>query len=342
MSRRKQRSAFDQVSEFDRGRIVAYRDCGLSFREIGSRVGRVQITVMWICDRWMQEGTTDRRARSNPPQCTTSREDRQIVRMAVTDHSVTSRTIAQHIESVTHHSVSARTIRRRLQQSGLSARRPLLSLSSTHNHKRLHRQWCDERRMWAAEWNEVVFTDESRICLQHHDGRIRVWRHRGERMLNSCVLHRHTGPALGIMVWGGIGYHSRTPLGLATAIFHQDNAQPHVARIVQRFFVNHQIELLPWLVRSPDLSPIENMWSMVAQRMTLTTPPATTPDQLWERVEVAWSAVPQEHIQSLFESMPRRVAAVISNNGGYSGRNHTSLKPINLIIRYLVNMLSTK
>ncbi|GFV13980.1 hypothetical protein TNCV_524571 [Trichonephila clavipes] len=34
MSRRKQRSAFDQVSEFDRGRIVAYRDCGLSFREI--------------------------------------------------------------------------------------------------------------------------------------------------------------------------------------------------------------------------------------------------------------------------------------------------------------------
>ncbi|GFU62428.1 hypothetical protein TNCV_1405501 [Trichonephila clavipes] len=25
--------AFDQVSEFDRGRIVAYRDCGLSFRK---------------------------------------------------------------------------------------------------------------------------------------------------------------------------------------------------------------------------------------------------------------------------------------------------------------------
>ncbi|GFU40883.1 uncharacterized protein TNCV_2466711 [Trichonephila clavipes] len=40
MSRRKLRSAFDQVSEFNRGRIVAYRDCGLSFREIGSRVGR--------------------------------------------------------------------------------------------------------------------------------------------------------------------------------------------------------------------------------------------------------------------------------------------------------------
>ncbi|GFX69294.1 hypothetical protein TNCV_3564701 [Trichonephila clavipes] len=121
--------------------------------------------------------------------------------------------------------------------------------------------------MWVAEWNEV-FTDESRIHLQQHGGRIRVCRHRGERMLNSCVMHRHTGSAPGIIVRGGIGYHSRTlvrivgilncqryisevldPIvlpylqGMATAIFQQDNAWPHVARIVQRF-VNHQIELL--------------------------------------------------------------------------------------------------
>ncbi|GFU99231.1 transposable element Tcb1 transposase [Trichonephila clavipes] len=61
------------------------------------------------------------------------------------------------------------------------------------------------------------------------------------------------------------------------------------------------------------------MWFMVAQRLTQITPLAATPDQLWQRVEAARSAVPQEHIQSIFESMQRRVAAVISNNGGYSG-----------------------
>ncbi|UYV67847.1 hypothetical protein LAZ67_5002219 [Cordylochernes scorpioides] len=220
---------------------------------------------------WNQhmEGTTDRRVRSHPPQCTTSRENREIVRMAVTDRSVTSRTVAQHIQSVTHYPVSARTIRRRLQQSRLSATRPFLRLPLSQNHKRLRRQWCDERRMWMAEWNEIVFTDEQRFCLQHHDGRIRVWRHREERMLTSCVMHRHTGPAPGIMVWGGIGYHSRTPLVripvLPTAIFQQDDARSHVARIVQRYFVNRQIELLAWPARSPELLPIENMWPMVAQ-----------------------------------------------------------------------------
>ncbi|GFU68237.1 transposable element Tcb1 transposase [Trichonephila clavipes] len=92
-----------------------------------------------------------------------------------------------------------------------------------------------------------------------------------------------------------------------------------MGRIVQRFFVNHEIEFLPWPAHSRDLLPIEDMRSMIAQRLTLIIPPAAVPDQLWQRVEASWSVVPQEHIQSLFESMPRRVAAVISNNGGYSG-----------------------
>ncbi|GFX02273.1 transposable element Tcb1 transposase [Trichonephila clavipes] len=94
-------------------------------------------------------------------------------------------------------------------------------------------------------------------------------------MLNSFVMHRHTGLAPGIM-----------------------------------------IELLPWPACSPDFSPIENMWSMVAQRLTQITTLAATPDQLWQRVEAASSSVPHEHIESLFESVPRRVAAGISNNGG--------------------------
>ncbi|GFW81314.1 transposable element Tcb1 transposase [Trichonephila clavipes] len=153
-----------------RFRKAKKEDLGVFGPQIGSRVGRNQTTVMRICDRWMQEGTTDRGGRSHPPQCTTSCEERQIVRMAVTDRSVTSRTLANHIESVAHHSVSSRTIQQRsaIQQSGLSKRCPLRGLPLTQNHNRLHRQWCDERRMWVAELNEVFYTDESRICLQHH------------------------------------------------------------------------------------------------------------------------------------------------------------------------------
>ncbi|GFU11984.1 transposable element Tcb1 transposase [Trichonephila clavipes] len=94
----------------------------------------------------MQEKTTDQRGRSHPPRCTTARDDKWIVRMVVMDRAATLRTAAQHIQSVKHHLMSARTIRRRLQQSGMSTRHPLLRLPLTGNHKRFRRQWCDERR----------------------------------------------------------------------------------------------------------------------------------------------------------------------------------------------------
>ena len=68
----------------------------------------------------------------------------------------------------------------------------LTPIGANKNQRRLRHQWCNERRIWMAEWNEIIFTDEWRFCLQHHDGHIRIWRHHGERMLNSCIMHRHT------------------------------------------------------------------------------------------------------------------------------------------------------
>ncbi|GFX28935.1 transposable element Tcb1 transposase [Trichonephila clavipes] len=142
MLRGRPRTSFDQVSEFGRGGIVTYKVCGLyiPFTEISRHVGRNQATVMLICRRWMQEETTDRRGRSHPPRCTTHRDDRWIARMAVMDRAAISQTITLQIQSVTHHSVSALTIRRCLQQSAMSARRPLLRLPLIGNHKRLRRQ----------------------------------------------------------------------------------------------------------------------------------------------------------------------------------------------------------
>ncbi|GFV52621.1 hypothetical protein TNCV_2872921 [Trichonephila clavipes] len=58
---------------------------------------------MRICGRCIQDGLTDRRGQSQPAQCTTSREDKHIKHMAVKDRSVTSRTVAQHIEFASHH-----------------------------------------------------------------------------------------------------------------------------------------------------------------------------------------------------------------------------------------------
>ncbi|GFY27958.1 transposable element Tcb1 transposase [Trichonephila clavipes] len=86
----KDRTSSYQISAFDQERIVAYRDCGLSLREIGQHVGRNQaaVCVMRICHHWMQEKTT---GQSHPPRCAVASDDRQIVLMAVMDRIATSR-----------------------------------------------------------------------------------------------------------------------------------------------------------------------------------------------------------------------------------------------------------
>ncbi|GFV01412.1 transposable element Tcb2 transposase [Trichonephila clavipes] len=86
------------------------------------------------------------------------------------------------------------------------------------------------------------------------------------------------------MVWGVIAYDSRSTLivmrgtltgqryvddtstpcrtllnGLPGAIFQQDNARPHTARVAQDFLRHFQT--LPWLARSLDLSPVEHVGS---------------------------------------------------------------------------------
>ncbi|GFV40192.1 transposable element Tcb1 transposase [Trichonephila clavipes] len=169
--------------------------------------------------------------------------------MTVTDRSVTSRTVAQHIESVTHHSVSARTIRRRLQHSGQSARRPLLGLPLAQNRRRPADNCAmKEGRGLQNGMKLSLLTSHASVC-------------------NITMVGFKSGDTV-----------ERSPQWSCTgcygmgSIFQQDNARPHVAHIVQRFFVNQQIELLLWPVRFPDRSPIENMWSMVAQRLTKITP----------------------------------------------------------------------
>ncbi|GFX17875.1 transposable element Tcb1 transposase [Trichonephila clavipes] len=107
--------------------------------------------------------------------------------------------------------------------------------------------------------------------------------HHGERLLNCCVMYYHTYPEPGIMVWGN----------LAINLFKQDKTRSHVARNVQDLFFTNQIELFPWTACSPDLSVIENVWSMLAQRLSRDRPPAATTGQRWQYVEATWIAVPQ-------------------------------------------------
>ncbi|UYV71917.1 hypothetical protein LAZ67_9001141 [Cordylochernes scorpioides] len=199
----------------------------------------------------------------------------------------------------------ARTISRRLVANGLHSCRPLRRLPLTPPNRRQRLEWCRARSTWMTEWHRVVFSDESRFCLSSDSRRVRVWRRRGERSNPAAIVERPTVRQRGIMVWGAIAYDSRSPLlriqgtmtaqryvddvlrpvtlpylqGVPNALYQQDNARPHTARISQQAL--QDVQMLPWPPYSPDLSPIEHVWDIIGRRLPALPQPRSE-DELWQ------------------------------------------------------------
>ncbi|GFV72178.1 transposable element Tcb2 transposase [Trichonephila clavipes] len=97
---------------------------------------------------------------------------------------------------------------------------------------------------------------------------------------------------------------------LSGAIFQQDNARPHTARVAQDFLRHFQT--LPWPARSPNLSPVEHVWDQLKRQM----PSCHYVHDLEFAVQDLWDHLPQDNIRCLINSMPDRVVACIAAGGG--------------------------
>ncbi|GFY24433.1 transposable element Tcb2 transposase [Trichonephila clavipes] len=87
-----------------------------------------------------------------------------------------------------------------LAEGHIGSWRPLRVLPLTPTHRRLHLEWCRTPGNWtAAEWNQVIFRDESRFNLSSDDNRVRVWRLRGDRLNPVFAIQRHTTHTAGVM-----------------------------------------------------------------------------------------------------------------------------------------------
>jgi hypothetical protein len=98
-------------------------------------------------------------------------------------------------------------------------------------------------------------------------------------------------------------------------MFQQDGATAHTALSVRGWFEDNHVVVLPWPAKSPDLNPIEHIWSWIDAR--LVPEKLTNVDQLKAEIERLWLTVPREYCMRLIESMPRRVRACYRAKGGH-------------------------
>ena len=101
-------------------------------------------------------------------------------------------------------------------------------------------------------------------------------------------------------------------------IFQQDLAPCHTSKKSTEFLRSHNIQVLDWPGNSPDLSPIENLWHIVKQRVReCKSNCKTKQDLINEVLNVMIRANDLDEIcLNLITSMPRRVQACIKAKGG--------------------------
>ena len=108
-------------------------------------------------------------------------------------------------------------------------------------------------------------------------------------------------------------------------LFMQDNAPCHKAKYILEFLQENYVPVMEWPPQSPDLNPLENLWSdfkaQFHKRFTeLFNYPSKSLEARYRYGEVlqeVWYHQGMEMVEALISSMPKRCQLVIEAQGGW-------------------------
>ena len=101
---------------------------------------------------------------------------------------------------------------------------------------------------------------------------------------------------------------------ISSPIFMDDSAPCHRAKKVNEWKTENGIIQLDWPGNSPDLNPIENLWSHLKQKIR--KKPNSTLNALISNIFSVWeNDICKSYLQNLIHSMPKRIKMVIKAKG---------------------------
>lgn len=212
----------------------------------------------------------------------TEDQQRDIVRRLKRDPFLTAISFAREFQ------VSRFAIRSVIKKNGLKCRTAARQSRLTEEHKINRLAFCATLLEWEDhKLNSIIFSDEKTFCSDVK-WRSKVYRPRNKRYHEKYVKTERLSGRITACYWGAISIngpitnlvkingpfnsnkykniiiHHLNPIMRNTQnIFMQDNSPVHTATQVMEYLTRQPYETMDWPPLSPDLNPIENVWSIM-------------------------------------------------------------------------------
>ena len=316
-------------------RVIYEMMNGATQKKVASLLKIAQTSVSYIWRKYLRTNTLEDTQRSGRPLKTTARDRRMLITTSKRNPFFTARQIYDEVPM--EKSISLVTVRRILREGHLFGRVSVKKQILNKNHIRKRLAWCKSYMgMLQSQWENVIFSDETRIELFPARRRY-VRRPVGTQFQNRYVTKTIRQGGFSILVWGciksngsrilircpprldSLAYQSVLRQGLLPLydndmIFMQDGAPCHRSASTFNFLDKEKICVLSdWPPLSPDINIIENLWSVLKDRVCQRHNKSTL--NLWDIIQEEWNAIPNDTIKNLYGSITRRLQMTIKNKG---------------------------
>lgn len=333
-----------QTTKEDVRAVIALFNKGHSMREISAETGVCLRSVQRLTQQYRDTGCqslpsakpkTGRRKMINP------RTVNVLKRQVDTHPSITARAVKETNSNLLGQ-VSLRTVQRCIHDDiGCRRFRARRKPDLTQRHKKLRVNFCKAYQHWDQErWQRVLWSDEAVFTVTGSSGGGVYRRPGSDALLPQYIVNTSRHPP-SIMVWACFSFHGVgelvvLPKGVrmnkdnylellcdylpssfekcAADYFMQDGAPCHTARDVKQWLRDCQVSFFDdWPSNSPDLNPIENLWSLMKRKVREMD--TSTIAKLEAAVRHVWTTLPEDLLQTLANSVPKRLQECLRRKG---------------------------